>query len=92
MTVDDLASCLDEDIPIELSLVVMFNRVREKGAGVQELKKFVPESFLQRRVVVTNYKTLRNIYQQRLSHKLPEWQIFCKRIKESLAKPEWVYR
>lgn len=42
------------------------------------LKQFLPEGFLQRRIVMTNYKTLRNIYQQRKNHKLKEWsEIFC---------------
>ena len=41
------------------------------------IKMNLPESFLQRRIVCTNYKTLRNIILQRWDHRLPEWQQFC---------------
>jgi len=37
-------------------------------------KRLLPEGFLQRRVVCTNYKTLRNLILQRRNHKLPHWQ------------------
>jgi len=40
------------------------------------VKVNLPESFLQRRIVCTNYKTLRNIILQRCTHKLPEWRQF----------------
>jgi len=45
------------------------------------VNKLLPQSYLQRRIVVTNYKTLKNIYHQRKNHKLPEWQTFCKELK-----------
>lgn len=38
---------------------------------------FLPQSFLQRRIVCTNYKALRGIYSQRKHHKLGEWLVFC---------------
>ena len=40
-------------------------------------KRHLPESFLQRRIVTTNYKTLLHIYKQRHDHKLFEWRAFC---------------
>ena len=40
-------------------------------------KKMLPESFLQRRIVATNYKTLLHIIRQRHDHKLFEWRAFC---------------
>lgn len=30
----------------------------------------------------TNYRCLRNVYQQRKNHRLPEWRAFCKWIEE----------
>ena len=57
---------------------------------IRQLKSQLPEGYLQRRLVCTNYKALRNIYHQRLTHKLPEWQTFCNRIKESLKYSEFV--
>ena len=41
------------------------------------VKRHLPESFLQRRIVKTCYKTLLHIYRQRHDHKLSEWQDFC---------------
>ena len=40
------------------------------------IKRILPESFLQRRITVTNLKTLRNIIMQRDTHRLPEWRLF----------------
>ena len=40
-------------------------------------KRHLPESFLQRRIVATNYKTILHIIRQRHDHKLSEWQDFC---------------
>ena len=34
--------------------------------------------------LTTNYRCLRNVYQQRKNHKLPEWREFCKCIKNEL--------
>lgn len=53
-----------------------------------EAKKCLPESFLQRRIVCTNYKTLRNILLQRSKHRLPEWQGFCVAILQGVEHPE----
>ena len=32
--------------------------------------------------LTTNYRSLRNVYQQRKNHRLPEWREFCKWIEE----------
>lgn len=53
------------------------------------VKRLLPESFLQRRIVCTNYKALRNICHQRINHKLSEWQTFCKTISE-LHNSHWI--
>jgi len=46
-----------------------------------EVKRLLPESFLQRRIICTNYKVLRNMIIQRETHKLPEWTTFCNEIR-----------
>ena len=48
------------------------------------LNKELPQCFKQRRIVCTNYKTLRNIFLQRKTHKLSEWKTFCEKIKAGL--------
>lgn len=42
----------------------------------------IPEGFLQRRIIMTNYKTLRNIWQQRHDHKRGEWGEFCTALQD----------
>lgn len=41
-----------------------------------EIKKRLPEGFLQRRLWCMSYKTLRNIILQRRTHRLPHWRKF----------------
>ena len=48
------------------------------------VKQLLPESFLQRRIVSTNYKVLRNVYAQRKNHRLPEWRVFCDTLRNGL--------
>lgn len=50
----------------------------------------LPQSYLQRRIVATNYKALRHIYQQRHNHKLEQWHIFCNALLEQLQHPEFL--
>lgn len=37
---------------------------------------YLPGAFLYRRILLTNYQTLRRIIKQRRNHKLPEWSMF----------------
>lgn len=36
-------------------------------------KAFLPECYMQKRTVNTNYMVLRNMYNQRKNHRLPQW-------------------
>lgn len=56
----------------------------------QQAKRDLPESFLQRRIIVTNYGTLNHIIKQRARHRLVEWQYFCKFIKLNALYPEFL--
>lgn len=55
-----------------------------------KLKKLLPESFLQRRIITTNYKTLRHIFKQRYNHKLKEWRYFCDEIYKQSEHKEFL--
>lgn len=58
----------------------------------KKIKTNLPEGFLQRRIITTNYKTLKHIYNQRHDHKLDEWnKIFCPFIL-TLEHPEFIMR
>lgn len=61
-----------------------------EGATTEELKQMLPESFLQRRIVCTNYQTLRHIYFDRRNHRLPIWHKFLDELLKQLPFPEFV--
>jgi hypothetical protein len=46
-------------------------------APLWKIKKALPESFLQTRMICTNYMTLQTIHRQRFNHKLGEWHVYC---------------
>ena len=47
-----------------------------------ELKKYLPEGFLQKRALNYNLKSLLTMYQQRKTHRLVEWRMLCKVIEK----------
>jgi len=53
-----------------------------------KLKDELPEGFLQRRMVCVNYKSLRNIINQRKTHRLPHWKMMIELIISQLDHPE----
>lgn len=55
-----------------------------------EMKKVLPESFLQRRVIQINYQSLKNMYKQRYNHRLPEWEQFCGVVKDLPYASEFI--
>ena len=62
--------------------------VRRDG-DLERLKGLLPESFLQKRMVVTNYAQLREMIIQRRNHKLSEWQEFCEIIPKIVEHKEF---
>lgn len=56
----------------------------------KKVKDQLPEGFLQRRVICTNYKVLRHICQQRASHRLVAWVEFMDVLKDRLVYPEFL--
>lgn len=49
----------------------------------------VPTGFVLTAKMTTNYRQLKTIYQQRLTHRLPEWKEFCAWI-ETLPNASWI--
>jgi hypothetical protein len=66
----------DFEIPPSQRQLREVNEKITSGASIRDIKAVLPESFLQRRVVATNYAALMNIKTQRENHKLAEWQEF----------------
>lgn len=62
----------------------------EKNTAFLMLKSALPEGFLQRRIWCLNYKTFKNIYLQRLNHRLDLWGNFCKTVLSELDHPEFI--
>jgi len=56
----------------------------------ETVKWNLPESFLQRRIVHLNYKSLSNIIRQRKHHRLEEWPDFIKQVKSQVGFPEFL--
>ena len=54
------------------------------------LVDWLPQGFLQTRVLNMNYKCVRNILKQRSDHKLGEWQEICKALREGVNHPEFL--
>lgn len=54
------------------------------------LIRLLPESWLQTRTIDLNYETLRNIYHQRVNHKLTEWHTFCKWVETLPYSKEFI--
>ena len=54
------------------------------------IKNILPEGFLQRRIWTMNYKCLKNIYNQRKNHRLPQWKYFCNVLEAQLEHSEFI--
>lgn len=64
----------------------IYEAAQEKD--IIEIKKKLPEGFLQTRLWCMSYKTLRNIILQRRTHRLPHWKEFIRQTLALLDHPE----
>ena len=72
-----------------LEVIDAFREVWDRVKGdITLLKLALPEGFLQRRLVCTNYKVLRNIIAQRTGHRLKFWQQFIDDVMAQVDHPE----
>lgn len=76
----DLADALKKDIGFG---------IYSSNEALPVLKRNLPESYLQTRICKCSYEALHNMYQERKNHRLPEWQFFCKALKD-LPYSEWI--
>lgn len=65
------------------------NKLIEEGM-LEEFKKHLPESFLQRRIVCTDYKTLKRIIHSRHKDKMCEWKKFVNCVLRQLSHAELI--
>ena len=66
--------------------------IQTKNKIFNLIKNNLPEGYLQRRIMVSNYKSLRNIILQRRNHKLQEWHYFCDEVLKQLEHPELIVK
>lgn len=74
-------------------LIEDYNRTDDKQRKkelFELIKSNLPEGFLQKRMVCTNYKTLKNMFVQRKNHKLFEWHYFIKEVLTQVEHPEFL--
>lgn len=57
----------------------------------KRIKKLLPEGFLQRRILTTNYKTLRSMISQRHHHGLDEWRFFAAVMCKALRQRDYLH-
>ena len=62
----------------------------KKDELLRRAKAMLPEGFLQKRTVTTNYEQLRNIYHQRKNHRLPCWHKICGEIENLLYAEDFI--
>jgi hypothetical protein len=70
---------------------VLLKAVKAGDCTLDTFKAALPEGFLQRRIITTNYKVLKNMVVQRGSHKLPQWQEFVLSLRNNLNYPEFIF-
>ena len=73
--------------PINELYLDYLNMLVSKG-DIVEIKNALPDGYLQRRIVCTNYKALRGILLQRKHHRLPQWHIFNDAVLANVTHPE----
>ena len=73
------------DIMVDLAMSLDENRYEK----LHRLKRMLPEGFLQRRIMHTNYKGLRTMFAQRWNDGFVAWVMFCDSIYQQLEHPEY---
>lgn len=75
-----------EDFDVILSA---FNRILNRD-NLHDIKVALPEGLIQARVVNINYKSIRNIYHQRINHRLKWWKENLDELVKQLKYPEFI--
>lgn len=79
----------DFEEPIRIDILELLNSMIERK-DFDNVKNNLPESFLQRRILFTNYKTLIGIIKQRKNHRLKVWTEFNQYLIDNLEHNEIV--
>lgn len=77
------------------SLIEMYKEVDSNESRVplfNLIKANLPEGYLQKRIVCTNYKVLANMICQRRTHKLAEWHKFIDTLKDNIIHKDLLFK
>ena len=95
ITARPLSALADFEEPVDSDTVNKLNNhikwYKETDCDIEEfmaIKNSLPEGFLQRRIWTLNLANMKNIYNQRRNHKLPQWKEVCKAFIE--ATPDFL--
>ena len=80
---EDFEGGMDESILTDLNHYRLLN-------DFKSLNQRLPHSYLQRRMISTNYGQLDTIFKQRKNHKIGEWKIFLSEVYSYLHHPELI--
>jgi hypothetical protein len=83
LTQDDFEKPISEKTLEHLNIMISFK-------DFENIKNELPEGFLQRRIIKTDYKTLRNIIDQRYGHKIKLWKQFAHEIYAQCRFPNFL--
>ena len=81
---------LEEDINYINTLMQLYNETKDAEI-LNDIKDALPEGYLQTRVDMFSYQTLRRIVSQRHNHRLPEWHQFIDWIKTLPLAEELIF-
>ena len=83
LTADDFCGGVTEAAIAEVNAAIL-------QGDIEKAKALLPEGFLQRRIVCTNYGALQRIVRGRRGHRLPQWQEFCVSVLAQVKRPQWI--
>ena len=78
----------EQGLPFEL--LDWLNTYMCADCAIESKKRFLPEGFLQRRIVNFSYAVFANMIRQRRNHRLPQWHYFLGNIYCSLPFQEFL--
>ena len=93
ITLDEFVYDVRDENEIKI-IIDKLNKLRElyfnteldnKNEILRRAKAILPEGYLQKRTVSTNYAQLRNMYHQRKNHRMPEWNDKFAKFIETLS-------
>jgi len=96
LTQDDFELPVFEETLNKINELIKFYQseksVEVKNGLFEDIKNNLPEGFLQRRIWMLSYKTIKNIYWQRKTHRLRQWRVFTEEVLKQLNHKEFIVK